>query len=81
MNRQKIIEQAASLRERAEKNRTHEREVRREMAVTQEQESVLLQYAADHATDEDLRIAQIALPGRVSVMRWAENHIKQNGGN
>ncbi len=77
MNRQEIIEQAVSLRERAEKNRTHEREIRREMAIVQERESILLQFAADNATDEDLRIAQIALPGRVSVMRWAENQINK----
>jgi hypothetical protein len=81
MTRQEITEQAVSLRERAEKNRNHERETRREMATVQERESILLQYAANHATDEDLRIAQLALPGRVSVMNWAEKNINQNGGN
>lgn len=31
----------------------------------------LLTFAAENATDEDLRICQLALPGRASVMRWA----------
>lgn len=40
-----------------------------------EEEIALLQFAADNATDEDLRIAQIQLPGRRSVMMWAEKNI------
>ncbi len=36
----------------------------------------LLGFAVENATDDELRIAQLALPGRRAVMLWAKNHMK-----
>ena len=37
----------------------------------------LLQFVVDNATDEDIRLAQITLPGRASLMRWAKKHMEE----
>ena len=46
-----------------------------EMIEENIQDILLLSYAVAHASDEDLRIAQLACPGRSSVMAWAKRYI------
>jgi len=36
----------------------------------------LLSFVTAHATEQEIRICQLALPGRVSVMRWAEKQME-----
>jgi len=47
-----------------------------EMANQNTQNINLLRYAVENASDDDLRIAQLSLPGRASVLRWAEKHME-----
>lgn len=75
MSRVEIIEQVDRLKERVIKNSASEDPIHRERAARLARDAELLKYAADNATDEELRLAQIVLPGRASVIRWAERKI------
>ena len=77
MTREEIKEQGLNLAQKAIEFANSDNEWKRGKAQTKAEESRLLLFAAENATDEDLRLAQIVLPGRCSVMRWA----KENGGN
>ena len=76
LTRSEIGEQVGRLTDRIEKNR----ESNPERAARLTEERDLLQYAVDHATDEELEHCQLALPGRVSVMTWSEKHNKATEG-
>ena len=69
MNRLEITEQVERLLERAKNNNTNSDDpIRRERAVKLTNEANLLKYAADNATDEELRLAQIVLPGENQLL-------------
>lgn len=76
MTRDEIRQQGLELAEKAIEFAKSDNEWKQGKAAIKAEESRLLLFATENATDEDLRLAQIVLPGRVAVMRWA----KQNGG-
>jgi endo-beta-N-acetylglucosaminidase D len=77
MTRTEIMDQVNRLNERVIKNLASDEPMHQKRAIRLANEAKLLKYAADNATDEELRLAQIVLPGRGSVMLWAEKQIKE----
>ena len=70
MNKKDISEQVSTLTSRINKpGQTEERK------QTLTKDRILLQHAVDRATEEQLVQIQAALPGRASVLRWAQKDL------
>jgi hypothetical protein len=77
MNRSTIKKQMEELiEENIELDKPEHAEYRDQMQRENNRFIAAFTYVLENATDEDIRICQLALPGRVSVLRWAEKRMK-----